>query len=633
MKFATKLILLCSGLVSLTGLGIAYFAYAITTTTLESEVFRGMEDRAKSLLMNLDRMLFERLSNLKLFATDPVFCADGFPAHAEPAMDRLVVYRNTSKVYLSLSFFAMDGIRLVDTSGLDIGQRQIPEQFPVGFWNTTAQTGSGLGVDRSMTLDQNVVYVGGLVRCGADFGLRGVVVGRVALARLHEIFALNDRHDEKTTTIDLATRDGLLLYSNHNRMGVLKTRLSVPNVTLMTEDYHHSAEADRLIIHAPELGYLDFKGNGWFLKFAQPRSVALSRALDLRNQIILISFPSILLAVLISWFFASRFTGPINRLVLATRAIAAGDRSARADVQSEDEVGQLALDFNKMAQNIEEQDWIKSHLARFSEVIQKAETLDLFSQDVIRKLTPLLDGGHGVMYVLDEETKRYQLLGSYGYKERKNLSNAFAPGEGLVGQCVLEKQPILQTEAPSDYIRINSGLGEANPLTLLAIPLLFQNQVLAVIEIASFHRFTPIQQAFLEELSPTLGLGLENQNRMRRTEGLLEKTQAQAQEMTFLAEELQSQQEALNQSNKVLEERNHALQASEEEMKMQQEEIQANNKTLADRTQQLENQRDVLEKSQKEIEKKATELAQASRYKTEFLAILQAGTVSTFLND
>ena len=231
------------------------------------------------------------------------------------------------------------------------------------------------------------------------------------------------------------------------------------------------------------------------------------------------------------------------------------------------------IDRHQSAQRIEEQSWLMTSMATFGGIVQQTRTLQVFAQSLISELTPFLESPHSAMYILDEAEKQYQLLGRYGNPERKQLPTAFAPGENLVGQCALEKKTIRLTEVPGSYITIRSSLGEAPPLEIVIVPAIFQEKVLAVIEMASFTRFTERQMLFLKELLPLIGLGLDNLMRTRRTESLLEQTTAQA-------KQLQSQQGALESAN-----------------------VQ-------------------LDIQKKEVEQKAAELALASQYKSEFLATM-----------
>jgi signal transduction histidine kinase/CheY-like chemotaxis protein/HAMP domain-containing protein len=627
MKFTLKLILLCSGLVTLTGIGIATFAYTITAKALKTEVMQRTELKSSSILINLDRQLYTQLSDINLVSTDPVFCQPSFPATTRPAAVRLINYRNNFKVFQNLSFFNMSGVRLLDSSGMSLGQKKSTDQFPIKYWQTSLQEGAALGVGFSPIFGQNMVFFSALVSCDSEEKPRGLIVGQMALSRLHSIFGeVSQNETEGKQKIDLATKEGLLLYSNYNQAGVLKTRLS-PNdyehaydKSQHKEIHHWEEEKEDLTLYAVEPGYMDFKGNNWYLKLSQPKEWALSRAGELRNQIITVSLPIIVLAIFITWFFALRFTVPINRLMVAFREITTGNKSIRAQVQGRDEVWQLARDFNFMAQSLEEQDWLKSNLTLFSEIIQKTKNLPILAQDIINKLTPLLDGGYGAMYVYSKNTDKYHMLGAYGLNDEQNIIKEFVVGDGLLGQCAMEKSQIVQTEVPNNYIKINSGLGEASPLNFLIVPLIFKGRVIAVIEVASFKQFNIQHQTLLNELSPILGIGLENQSRSQRTKELLEETQIQANEMAALAEELQTQQEELHKSNKILAEKNMAVSASEEELLLQQEELQTTNQELENRTRQLENQKEELVVSQGELEAKAIELSEASRYKSEFLA-------------
>ena len=245
------------------------------------------------------------------------------------------------------------------------------------------------------------------------------------------------------------------------------------------------------------------------------------------------------------------------------------------------------------------------------------------------ELTPLVDAQHGGFFMRegegDEELLR--LIATYGYKERKNVPNRFKLGEGLVGQAAIEQSSILLTEAPQDYIKITSGLGNAPPVNVIVLPVLFEDHVMAVIEIASFSRFTDVQRAFLEQLSESIGVVLNTIIANMRTEELLEQSQGLTQELQAQSEELQAQQEELQQTNKELEEQAASLKASEELLQTQQEELQQTNEELEEKAQLLEEQNRRIEIKNREIElaraalqERAEQLALSSKYKSEFLA-------------
>ena len=165
---------------------------------------------------------------------------------------------------------------------------------------------------------------------------------------------------------------------------------------------------------------------------------------------------------------------------------------------------------------------------------------------ILSELAPLVSAQHGVFYTLasledgGEPVLMYQA--GYAYKERKHLANHFRLGEGLVGQCAQEKQRILLSEVPSDYVTINSGLGESTPLNIIVLPILFEGSVRAVLELASFSRFSPTHQAFLDQLTESIGLVLNTIEANTLTENLLKQSQSQAQELQSRQEELRELQ-------------------------------------------------------------------------------------------
>jgi len=288
---------------------------------------------------------------------------------------------------------------------------------------------------------------------------------------------------------------------------------------------------------------------------------------------------------------------------------------------------QMVEAWKEKSDEVEAQLWLKTESAHITDLFQGAINQNILSERVVSELAILLEAGHGAVYLRQQEgssegndEELFILTGGYAYKERKHLPKQFRLGEGLVGQCALEKRSILLTQAPADYIQINSGLGEQAPLTILMLPIMDKDKVWGVLELASFHEFTSLQQELLEHVAGDMGLVVTALMSRQRTEELLEASQLQA-------EELQSQQEELRVTNEELEENSKKLRCSEEELQNQGEELRVTNEELQEKTRYLERQKaDVdnknraLEEAQGALEVKAEELALSSRYKSEFLA-------------
>ncbi|NQY93047.1 MAG: response regulator, partial [Campylobacteraceae bacterium] len=263
-------------------------------------------------------------------------------------------------------------------------------------------------------------------------------------------------------------------------------------------------------------------------------------------------------------------------------------------------------------QNLTSQNWLRENISKIMELTQGATNLRVMSDLVIAQLALLLEAGHAVLYI-KENSEELELLGSYAFKERKNVSGKIRIGEGLVGQCAKEGKAILLTQVPSDYIQITSALGEKKPFSITVLPILFENDLIGVLEFASFKEFTPIQQELLDQVTLSLGIVINNINNTAKTQLLLEETQRQS-------EELQSQQEELQASNENLEEQTQQLQNSENILKAQREELTKSNEQLAQKSKSLESQKAQIELARKDLEIKTEDLSLASKYKSEFLA-------------
>ena len=315
-------------------------------------------------------------------------------------------------------------------------------------------------------------------------------------------------------------------------------------------------------------------------------------------------------------YMADSLTVQVRAIQDVATAVAQGDLTRTITVAAQGEVQALKDNINQMIANLKatteqnaSQDWLKTNLARFSSMMQGQKSLDSVARLIMSELTPLVGAHHGVFYMGEMSVtgdSMLRLLSSYAYRERKNVANRFLIGEGLVGQCALEKKSIVLTNVPDDYIRINSGLGEAPPHNIIVLPVLFEGEIMAIIELASFSRFSEIHRTFLDQLMESIGVVLNMIGANMRTEELLKQSQSLTQELQSQSQELQSQQEQLRATNTELED-----QAKELEEKAAQ---------LEERNRAVEQKNKEVELARAALEEQATQLALTSKYKSEFLA-------------
>jgi signal transduction histidine kinase/CheY-like chemotaxis protein/HAMP domain-containing protein len=300
---------------------------------------------------------------------------------------------------------------------------------------------------------------------------------------------------------------------------------------------------------------------------------------------------------------AANLTNQVRAISDVATAVTEGDLTRQVGVEASGEVAVLKDKLNEMIRNLREttrvnteQDWLKTNLERFTRMLQGQRDLSTVSDMILSELAPLVSAQHGVLYMMGsggdsgEQVLRFQA--AYGYEERKHLSKQFAIGEGLVGQCAKEKRRVLLTDVPTDYIRISSGLGDSTPLNIIVLPVLFEGSVRAVIELASFSRFSETHQAFLDQLTESIGLVLNTIEANTITENLLKQSQSQAQELQAQQEELRSSNEDLGTQARQLEEQNSEVERKNEEVEV----------------------------AKRLVEDKAEQLAISSKYKSEFVA-------------
>jgi CheY-like chemotaxis protein/signal transduction histidine kinase/HAMP domain-containing protein len=291
---------------------------------------------------------------------------------------------------------------------------------------------------------------------------------------------------------------------------------------------------------------------------------------------------------------AANLTNQMRAIGEVATAVTRGDLSRSIQVEARGEVSYLKDNINEMIRNLKEttqknaqQDWLKTNLARFTRLLQGQRDLQAVTKLILSELAPLVSAHHGVFYMMDsqESDARLRMIASYGYRSSRKLPTSFLPGEGLVGQCALEKTRIWLTDVPRDYIVVSSGLGSAPPNNIVVLPILFEQQVKAVIEIASLDRFTETHLSFLDQLMESIGVVLNTIEANSRTESLL--TQSQS-----LAQELQQTNQELGEKARLLSEQNIEVERKNREV----------------------------EQAKLALEEKATQLALSSKYKSEFLA-------------
>jgi HAMP domain-containing protein/CheY-like chemotaxis protein/signal transduction histidine kinase len=297
---------------------------------------------------------------------------------------------------------------------------------------------------------------------------------------------------------------------------------------------------------------------------------------------------------------AANLTTQVRAIAEVATAVTKGDLTRSIQVEARGEVAELKDNINTMIDNLRlttdrntEQDWLKTNLAKFTNMLQGQRDLTTVGRLLLSELTPLVNAHQGVIYQMEnEETHGLKLLSAYADDGANGHAQTLRLGEGLIGQCAFDKRRMLITEMPENAVPISSALFKVAPRNNIVLPVLFENQVKAVIELASIHEFTTLQTMFLEQLTTSIGIVLNSIEATMQTEGLLKQSQQ-------LAGELQAQQRELQQTNEQL------------EQKAQQ---------LAERNVEVERKNQEIEQARRALEEKATELALTSKYKSEFLA-------------
>ncbi|MFE0523740.1 HAMP domain-containing protein [Streptomyces sp. NPDC058954] len=314
---------------------------------------------------------------------------------------------------------------------------------------------------------------------------------------------------------------------------------------------------------------------------------------------------------------AGNLTRQVRAIARVATAVTRGDLNLKIDVDASGEIQELQDYINKMIANLrdttianKEQDWLKGNLARISALMQGRRDLQDVASLIMSELTPVVSAQHGAFFLtmplMDgqdlsadaEDQYELRMLGSYGYS-MGSMPTSFRPGEALIGTAAQEKRTILVENAPSGYLKISSGLGEAPPAQVIVLPVLFEGKVLGVIELASFTPFTQIQKDFLNQIAEMIATSVNTISVNTKTEQLLKQSQELTEQLRERSAELENRQKALQASNAELEEKAELLAQQNRDIEVKNTEI---------------------EEARQVLEERAEQLAVSMRYKSEFLA-------------
>ncbi|MDU8994041.1 MULTISPECIES: HAMP domain-containing protein [Streptomyces] len=313
---------------------------------------------------------------------------------------------------------------------------------------------------------------------------------------------------------------------------------------------------------------------------------------------------------------AGNLTRQVRAIARVATAVTRGDLNLKIDVDASGEIQELQDYINKMIANLrdttianKEQDWLKGNLARISALMQGRRDLDDVASLIMSELTPVVSAQHGAFFLSmplvdgkeagnDEDAYELRMLGSYGYS-MGSMPTSFRPGEALIGTAAQEKRTILVENAPSGYLKISSGLGEAPPAQVIVLPVLFEGTVLGVIELASFTPFTQIQKDFLNQIAEMIATSVNTISVNTKTEVLLKQSQELTEQLRERSAELENRQKALQDSNAELEDKAELLAQQNRDIEVKNTEI---------------------EEARQVLEERAEQLAVSMRYKSEFLA-------------
>jgi PAS domain S-box-containing protein len=429
MKFTPKLTALFISIGAIVAIIMYTIAYFQVAKILEGEIKAHMENRVIFTMDGLDHFLHERSSDIKMIAGDPVISSGN--ATVEQITERLIYFRNAYKCYVSLSFFNLERIRIADTAGINIGQQHQMTRY----WEDVlaGQVSAASDVRIAEVFQMCIIYFASPVKNKEGKAI-GVVVARIPTSRLFEMVKVSMGSQEEEEEIDIVNKDGLLIYSNHNRESILKENLpewesikidQQEKIFGSAKHQHPGEKETTLYVFCRERGYLDFKGNDWVIISHIPLRVIFGPVNNLLKRLIIMFLVMLPGLAFVIYLFSKTVTRPLTRLSFAAVEIGKGKLDTVIEVKSKDEIGSLANTFNEMAADLKK---TTTSIDDLNKEITERKRIEEVLRDSEAGFRAIFDNANDGILLADEETKKFytgnntacQMLG-YSLEEIKNL--------------------------------------------------------------------------------------------------------------------------------------------------------------------------------------------------------------------
>ena len=597
-------------------LGFGYFAIRTSQQELLATQARASQRTALQGAATIGNHLFELLEDLELAAAN---LAGGEASQAEwNALIKTILQQEKG----------LQEVVLVNPSGREIARVTSDE---ISLTNASADHSrkpafrEALGGSYAISSAHQAAAGGYTATLGVPFRnpeTRQVEAVVLAELRLHQVMAL-------TLSLQVGQEGGVYVINRqgqiigHENMSLTLGENRLENLALVK-----GAARYRNVEGIQVLGTaVPIRGTDWLVVAERPLVEIKAVGDHLRNLLSAILLVTALLTtLLLVWFMRFRLALPLARLERGAARIGAGQFGDPMPEGRADEIGRMTKAFNLMAAKLqqftaetERNDWLRSGMNELDAQLRGAPGIKELADVATTYLAGRIDAQVGAFYV-SREQGLFEMAGGYAWQGSEDVSRTFAVGEGLVGQAAREQRLLEIDAAPPNYLRIASGLGSADSVHLLVMPLVFAGETVGVMEFGSFQAFRPREKAFLERSAEPVAITLNAASSRLALKQALEKEKT-------LSEELQAQQEELRASNEELEEQTQHLQASEEQLKTQEEELRTTNEELEEKTEILEErQREILARNrelqaaQRRLAETARDLQAANRYKSEFLA-------------